>query len=140
MKTSKQLQDIMSMYLRNGITVTYLCSSVEECRYTMRLMADMYRVARVSMSHYEIEFDFAAAPMRFKSCSSPPHTLQGYKDLIIPDHNAFRHNNPDVPEFKEYIRRSFERNGILYEDHKPNGYRPAFGRLASARWLQERRS
>jgi phage FluMu gp28-like protein len=107
--SSRQLQDMMRKYLRRGVDCIYLCHSIRECRYMIELMLEIFEPEEMNIDHYWIRFK--NAKVFFKSVTSPPHTLNGYRGVIIPDHSAFRENPRDVPDFRERIKRSVQRYG-----------------------------
>lgn len=99
MSTSRQLQDMMRDYLKQGVNCIYLSASVRECHYALDLMVDNYRYKQVSQVMKRISFN--SAYVRFHSTSQPPHTLKGRTELIIADHAAFRDKSNEA-HFREY--------------------------------------
>lgn len=103
-ETTKQLFWMKNVLLNQGVTCVYLSGSIIESRYHMALMASLFRFEDYSPHQYW--FRYPGASLYFKSTSSPPHTLRGYKARIIADHNAFQAKNPDVQEYLDLIYHS----------------------------------
>lgn len=99
-ETTKQLFWMKNVLLNQGVTCVYLSGSIIESKYHMSLMASLFRFEDFSLS--QCWFRYPVAGLYFKSASSPPHTLHGYKARIIADHNAFQTKNPDV-KVQEYL-------------------------------------
>lgn len=103
-QSTQQLVWMRNVLLNQGVTCVYLSATVKESRYHMDLMNWLFRFENFNRDQYWIRYPKAS--LYFKSASSPPHTLHGYKARIIADHNAFKAGNPDRVEFQDLIYQS----------------------------------